>query len=197
MSQRRYEAMVSSMFSAAKSDDSSPYPDVRGDPNSWLLIVATTKHPGSVANANARRRWRCAANIVHPASTAASGNRFGRIRIASDVARPAATALETVGPRIQYVAIVQNAAAGMSLICDLNIMRNVGLVATSHAPASPRRSEPRRRPSRNVDHTSNPPVNGTTRNAAAWFPMDLNAAINNGSPGGVIGAMAASRATAA
>jgi hypothetical protein len=86
--------------------------------------------------------------------------------------------------------------AGTSLICDLNIMRNVGLVATSHAPASARRSEPRRRPIKKVDHTSNPPVRGTTRNALAWRPIDLNAAISNGSPGGVTGAMAASRATA-
>src|SRR5689334_23901312 len=49
----------------------------------------------------------------------------------------------------------QNAAAGTSLITVLNIIRNVGLVATSQAAARPMTSDCTRRPSkRSEEHTS-------------------------------------------
>jgi hypothetical protein len=118
------------------------------------------------------------------------------MRIAIAAVSPAATALRTVWPRIQYVARAQNAAAGTSLICDLNIIRKVGLVATSHAPPSPSESDPSLRPIRNVVQTSAAPETGATRKAAGCPAANLKAAISSGRPGPVIGAMAVSFGTA-
>src|SRR6185503_12722000 len=173
----------------------SPYPDDSGDPYNRALIAATTSGPGSVATANAIDRTQCLRSRSWRASqtnsTAASGARLGRIRIASAENAPAATAAGVVRPSTAYVASVQNAAAGTSLICDLNIIRNVGLVAVSHAAASPAVGDSTRDPTRNVAQTSTAPVSGTTRNALACPNAALKPAISSGRPRPVAGAIAA------
>src|SRR2546423_13867941 len=158
-------------------------------------MAATASAPGRTATANAAARRRSVTH-AHAAMTAASGTRFGLMRIATDAASPASAALRSEVPSIPYTARAQKAEAGTSLICDLNIIRKVGLVAMSHAALMPIRSDATRRPIRNVVHTSSAPVIGTTRNAAACPPRVLNAAIRSGRPGPVIGVMDDSPATA-
>ena len=119
------------------------------------------------------------------------------MRIATDAASPPRAALRIEVPSAAYTASAQNAAAGTSLMSVLNIIRNVGLVATSHAAARPIASDCTRRPIKNVVQTRSAPVSGTTRNAPVWPATVLNAAISSGNPGPVTGVMAVPSSTAA
>ena len=83
------------------------------------------------------------------------------MRIASHAARPAPGAARRESPSAPTVASAQDTATGTSLIGETIIARTAGLVATSQPAAAPIALEPRRRPIRNVVHTSNPPVTGT------------------------------------
>src|SRR6187401_1412527 len=74
---------------------------------------------------------------LHITRIAASGARLGRIRMAADAASPAISAEREDEPSVKYIAPAQNAAAGTSLIGDTSMASTAGLVATSHAAASP------------------------------------------------------------
>ena len=86
--------------------------------------------------------------------------------------------------------MAQNAAAGTSLIGDTSMASTAGLVATSHAAASPSASESSRRPIANITHTSSAPLSGVTRNIAQCPAISFAAAIISGSPGAVTGTRA-------
>ena len=144
------------------------------------------------------------------AMTIASGARFGRIRIAALAARPqyavrraglAPTRCERPAVRTDPMtcagvelrgsaknsATAQNADAGTSLIGETSMARNAGLVASSHAAASPIAGEPSRRPMANVIQTRSAPLSGGIQNMAQWPAMNFVAAIINGRPGAVTG----------
>src|SRR5262245_30122242 len=99
-------------------------------------------------------------------STAPIRSMLGLIRMAADALRPAPSIEAAEGRSNAAMASAQNAAAGTSLMMDLLIERKVGLVAMSHAAASPMPGESILRPIMYVDHTSRPPVSGTTENIA-------------------------------
>src|SRR5438132_8808390 len=122
-----------------------------------------------------------------PASSSANGARFGRIRMATLEASPAISAALSDSPNAKKIAVVQNAAAGTSLIGDTSIASTAGLVASSHAAPRPIHGDPSFRPIANVIQTSSAPVSGVTQNIARCPAMVFAAAIINDSPGAVTG----------
>ena len=79
-------------------------------------------------------------------------------------ASPAVSAALSDSPNAKKIAVVQNAAAGTSLIGDTSIASTAGLVASSHAAPRPIHGDPSLRPIANVIQTSSAPVSGVTQN---------------------------------
>src|SRR5688572_8403868 len=199
-----YRRALVSTFAAEKSCPVAPYPEANGEPKSVRLIQAIVRQASTTgiekATNERKRSRRCSSargHSIHMPSTAASGTRFGRIRIAIAAATPATTVFQRHLSSAFHVATAQNAAAGTSLIGSFVIVRNAGLVATSHAAPTPRDEEPSWRPIANVDQINNAAARGTTTNIAACPPIPLNSAMSSGRPGPTADAIAEPSATAA
>src|SRR5688572_7980834 len=107
---------------------SLPYPELVGDPYRWLLIAATTRLPAPRGNAKSTNRAkrsdpalsRISRTTIHIAIRSPTCTRFGRTRTASAAATPPSDAPVRDPVRHPHAASPHSAAAGTSLIGDID-----------------------------------------------------------------------------